>query len=87
MSSGFPPKQTGSLISDERIKSGQLELLWNGSIQESTVQYVLQWLERRLESSECLTLQKKRLVRVTIELLQNLYHHSPTESNHTRFLI
>tara|TARA_B100000768_G_scaffold144098_1_gene136509 strand:- start:16857 stop:17420 length:564 start_codon:yes stop_codon:yes gene_type:complete len=59
-----------------------LEFLWRGNVQESTTAFVLEWMEHRLNELKAESLQKKRILRVAIEILQNLHHHaqSPHES-------
>ncbi|MDE0980190.1 MAG: DUF6272 family protein [Flavobacteriales bacterium] len=84
MFSGFPSKQNADSNSSLDLAVGQLELQWIGPIGESSIRYILQWLEARLEKTECQSLQKKRLIRLVIELLQNLHHHCHEHSNFTR---
>lgn len=87
MSSGFPSKQNGdsNLIWDQTL--GKLELQWLGPIGEHSIRYILRWIESRLEDTNCQSLQKKRLIRVIIELLQNLHHHGHEDPTFTRFQI
>jgi hypothetical protein len=85
MSSGFPSKQKGASNSAGQLEGEQLELQWLGPIGESSIQYILQWLEARLQHTTCQPLQKKRLIRLVVELLQNLHHHAHSDSKHTRF--
>lgn len=87
MSSGFPSKQQSALISNEEIGFQQLELQWLGPIREHTIQCIIPWLESRMEQSDLPSLQNKRLVRVVVELLQNLHHHGYEDADHTRFTI
>lgn len=87
MSSGFPSKQNGDSNSSWDQALGQLELQWLGPIGEPSIRYILHWLEARLEDTDCQSLQKKRLIRLVIELLQNLHHHGQEDSTCTRFQI
>ncbi|MDA0304598.1 MAG: hypothetical protein O3B45_09580, partial [Bacteroidetes bacterium] len=80
MSSGFPSKQKGASNSAGQLEGEQLELQWLGPIGESSIQYILQWLEARLQHTTCQPLQKKRLIRLVVELLQNLHHHAHSDS-------
>ncbi len=52
------------------------ELNWCGPVHDSSSRFILEWLENRLHALKASTLQKKRIIHVSIELLQNLHHHS-----------
>tara|TARA_Y100000385_G_scaffold228265_1_gene239407 strand:- start:591 stop:1160 length:570 start_codon:yes stop_codon:yes gene_type:complete len=59
-----------------RAEANGLEFRWNGKVQESTTTYILDWIEQRLRRLDSEALQKKRILRVAIEMLQNLHHHA-----------
>ena len=87
MSSGFPSEQKRHSNSEDATEFGQLELQWQGPIYKHTISYILECLERRLDCFEHSTIQKKRVVRVAVELLQNLHHHASPTSKSTRFQV
>ena len=64
-----------------------MELQWSGAIQDQTTDFLMQWMEVRLNQSAAQSLQKKRLIRVAIELLQNIHHHAISHDPQPEFAI
>lgn len=87
MSSGLPAKRKMGSNSDHENEFGQLELQWQGPVNKNTISHILECLESRLNNFNHSTLQKKRIIRVVVELLQNLHHHVSPVSGYTRFQI
>ncbi len=56
--------------------SGELETRWCGAVGEEVTRFVLQWLEERMNDLSLPTRQRKRIVHVSIEILQNIHHHA-----------
>lgn len=70
------PSHLRAAFASHRAEANGLEFRWNGKVQESTTAYILNWIEQRLEGLDSEALQKKRILRVAIEMLQNLHHHA-----------
>ena len=64
-----------------------MELQWSGAIQNQTTDFLMQWMETRLDQVGAQSLQKKRLIRVAIELLQNMHHHAISHDPQPEFAI
>lgn len=64
-----------------------LELKWKGSIQDQTTDFLMHWMESRLEAVDAHSLQKKRIIRVAIELLQNMHHHALVHDTQPEFAV
>ena len=58
------------------LESKPCEFQWNGAVHDESTRFVIHWMEERLEALNSSTLQRKRIVRVAIEMLQNLHHHA-----------
>ena len=70
------PSHLRAAFASHRAEANGLEFRWNGKVQESTTAYILNWIEQRLKGLDSEALQKKRILRVAIEMLQNLHHHA-----------
>lgn len=69
-------------------EDGRLECSFQGCITAPITDLLVRWLEDRSLQQPILLRQKKRMVRVGTELLQNLFHHAPADSAlATRFLV
>ena len=64
-----------------------LEFRWRGAIEESSTAFILEWMEQRLSQLNAGALNKKRILRVAIELLQNLHHHAKAPKEDVSFEI
>ena len=62
-----------------------MEFRWRGAVEESSTSFILDWVEQRLNAIESSALQKKRILRVAIELLQNLHHHAGYPKSNVSF--
>jgi hypothetical protein len=87
MSSAFPSKQHPSSGENMPFVSGELETRWCGAVGEEVTRFVLQWLEERMNDLSLPTRQRKRIVHVSIEILQNIHHHARGNENVTVFQI
>ncbi len=64
-----------------------LECSFQGKITEPVTDFLVLWLEERSQMFPMPTRQRKRIVRVGTEMVQNLFHHAPLGTeNDTRFL-
>lgn len=64
-------------------ENGQLEIAFHGEVDEATSSLLIEQMERRVKDSP----SEKRVMRVAIELVQNLHHHSSeTYPEESRFL-
>lgn len=69
-------------------EDGRLECSFQGCITAPITDLLVRWLEDRSLQQPIRLRQKKRMVRVGTELLQNLFHHAPADSAlATRFLV
>ena len=85
MSGGFP-KDQASLTSRSPASTGcVLEFSWKGPVQESTTKCLMNWIEHRLQQLDADPLLQKRIIRVCIELMQNLHHHAILNPQSSRF--
>ena len=64
-----------------------VELQWSGAIQDHTTDFLMRWMESRLDQIGAQSLQKKRMIRVAVELLQNMHHHAIPHSSLPRFAV
>lgn len=65
--------------------SVQVELEWNGPIKVQTTHFIMEWMENRLDQLDSPGLLKKRMVRVAVELLQNMHHHAAIGQESAKF--
>lgn len=91
MSSVVPSDSTNlpvnqSFAADSTAMSS-CELRWTGPVHDSSSRFILDWMENRLDAVQASKLQKKRIVHVAIELLQNLHHHSASPKEKIIFSI
>lgn len=62
---------------------GRVEFAFHGHVDEATSALLIAQMERRLANSPL----HRKVMRVVIELVQNLHHHSPADHSHeSRFL-
>lgn len=47
----------------------------------------MRWMESRLDQIGAQSLQKKRMIRVAVELLQNMHHHAVPNASLPRFTV
>jgi hypothetical protein len=52
------------------------EFQWSGPVHDSSTRFIVHWLEDRLGQLNAGVLQRKRIIHIAIELLQNLHHHA-----------
>jgi len=52
------------------------EFQWTGPVHDSSTRFIVHWLEDRLGQLNAGVLQRKRIIHIAIELLQNLHHHA-----------
>ena len=71
----------------EAALTDSLEFHWCGPIAESSTDYIMEWMENRLTEINAGGLQKKRVLRVAIEVLQNLHHHAKSPETDVSFKI
>lgn len=70
-----------------RPSEATLECSFQGKVTEPITDFLVLWLEERSLMFSIPTRQRKRVVRVGTELVQNLFHHAPLGTeNDTRFL-
>ena len=74
--SGILPSDAQSSARYRKTEQDTVELQWSGAIKNQTTDFLMQWMEARLNQVGAQSLQKKRLIRVAIELLQNMHHHA-----------
>ena len=72
--SGILPSDAHSSARYSTTEQDTVELQWSGAIQDQTTDFLMQWMEVRLNQIGAQSLQKKRLIRVAIELLLSLIH-------------
>lgn len=85
--SGIPPSDAHSSARFHTSARTAVELQWNGVIQDCTTDFLVRWMESRLDQIGAQSLQKKRMIRVTVELLQNMHHHAILHASPPRFAI
>ncbi|HBP44629.1 MAG TPA: hypothetical protein DD635_01910 [Flavobacteriales bacterium] len=85
--SGILPSDSHSTARCHPTKQVAVELQWKGTITNCTTDFVMQWMETRLDTIGAHSLQKKRIIRVAIELLQNMYHHALPNGHQPEFII
>ena len=88
---------SGTLPSDSRstrpslthpsAQEGTIEFHWSGAVHDHTTRFIIEWMENRLDQLKSPALQKKRAVRVAVELLQNMHHHACSSSKRAEFEI
>ena len=71
----------------EAALTDSLEFHWCGPIAESSTDNIMEWMENRLTEINAGGLQKKRVLRVAIEVLQNLHHHAKSPETDVSFKI
>lgn len=80
MSSGIPTDTHASSSNSAHqgigVEGLACELEWIGEVQDQSTKFLVHWMEDRLEQLQAGALQRKRLIRVAIEMLQNLHHHA-----------
>ena len=85
--SGILPSDAHSSARFHTTARAAIELQWNGVIQDHTTDFLMHWMESRLDQIGAESLQKKRIIRVTVELLQNMHHHAIPHASAPRFTI
>ena len=70
------PSKSETRFAAQQKEAEQVELRWVGPIHDATTRFIMEWMEHRLDQVNSSSLQKKRLVRVAVELLQNMHHHA-----------
>lgn len=85
--SGILPSDAHSSARFRTTAQAAVELQWNGVIQGNTTDFLMRWMESRLDQIGAQPLQKKRVIRVTVELLQNMHHHAIPHASAPRFTI
>ena len=85
--SGILPSDAHSSARYSTTEQDTVELQWSGAIQDQTTDFLMQWMETRLNEIGAQSLQKKRLIRVAIELLQNMHHHAISHDPQPEFAI
>ena len=85
--SGILPSDAHSSAQSHATPRAAVELQWNGAIQDHTTDFLMRWMESRLNQIGAQSLQKKRMIRVAVELLQNMHHHAIPDPSHPRFTI
>lgn len=76
-----------SRFSTKPKEAKQVEFRWVGPIHDATTRFIMEWMEHRLDQVDSSSLQKKRLVRVAVELLQNMHHHATQGTQQSAFEI
>ncbi|MBV42864.1 MAG: hypothetical protein CL834_07510 [Crocinitomicaceae bacterium] len=71
----------------EAATTNNREFQWQGPIEECSTDHIIQWMENRLTEIDAGSLQKKRILRVAIEILQNLHHHAKSPKADVSFEI
>ena len=74
-------------VSHQSAHEGTIEFYWSGAVHDHTTRFIIEWLENRLDQLGSPALQKKRAVRVAVELLQNVHHHACSGSKQAEFKI
>ena len=69
----------------EAATTDNREFQWRGPIEESSTDQIIEWMEHRLTEISAGSLQKKRILRVAIEVLQNLHHHAKSPETDVSF--
>jgi len=85
--SGILPSDAHSSAQFHATPRAAVELQWNGAIQDHTTNFLMRWMESRLDQIGAQSLQKKRMIRVTVELLQNMHHHAIPHASLPRFTV
>lgn len=89
MSGALPSDHTNPAahFAAKRAHTGRVEFQWNGPIHDQTTRFIMEWMEERLDQLQSSSLQKKRVVRVAVELLQNMHHHASQNARGSAFEI
>ena len=93
MSTVFPSDSSSSHFEgnlNEEISGNKdvaAEFQWSGPVQDSSTRFIVHWLEDRLGQLNAGMLQRKRIIHIAIELLQNLHHHAVKPVEGTTFMI
>ncbi|MFZ9054995.1 MAG: DUF6272 family protein [Flavobacteriales bacterium] len=93
MSSVFPSDSASSRFeasANEGISENNgiiSEFQWSGPVHDSSTRFIVHWLEDRLGQLNAGMLQRKRIIHIAIELLQNLHHHAAEPVEGTTFKI
>ena len=69
-------RSTGTPAPHQDGEAGVVEFHWSGAVHDHTTRFIIEWMENRLGQLASPALQKKRAVRVAVELLQNMHHHA-----------
>lgn len=85
MSGTLPHHQSSTPSHAMPDSEGTVEAYWNGKVDDHAIEHLLEWLEERLTTLNTPKLQHKRIIRVAVELLQNLHHHACGDSSLTYF--
>ena len=85
--SGILPSDAHSSAHFHASQRAAVELKWSGAIQDHTTDFLMHWMESRLDQIGAQSLQKKRMIRVAVELLQNMHHHAIPHASAPRFTI
>ncbi|MGB1123244.1 MAG: DUF6272 family protein [Flavobacteriales bacterium] len=85
--SGILPSDAHSSARYQRTGPAAVELHWHGAIQHQTTDFLMRWMESRLDQIGAQSLQKKRMIRVAVELLQNMHHHAVPNASLPRFTV
>jgi len=85
--SGILPSDAHSSARFHATPQAEVELQWIGMIQEQTTDFLVRWMESRLDQIGAQPLQKKRAISVTVELLQNMHHHAISHASPPRFTV
>ena len=85
--SGILPSDAHSSARFHTTARAAIELQWNGVIQDHTTDFLMHWMESRLDQIGAESLQKKRIIRATVELLQNMHHHAIPHASLPRFSV
>lgn len=64
-----------------------MEFSWTGHVNEGTTRCLMNWIEHRLQQLNSDPLFGKRIIRVSIEMLQNLHHHAIANPDLNQFNI
>ena len=85
--SGILPSDAHASAQNQSAEQAAVELHWKGAIQNHTTDFLINWMESRLDHIGAQSLQKKRIVRVAVELLQNMHHHAIPHDSQPEFII
>ena len=85
--SGILPSDAHSSAQFNATPRAAVELEWSGAIQDHTTDFLMRWMESRLDQIGAQSLQKKRMIRVAVELLQNMHHHAAPHTSPPRFTV